>query len=62
MYYAENINLIRFDVVDDSVRAFYHFSDLVCIVFWNTTAGEGEVGDLLRPSCQPIDHTLGIFG
>ena len=56
---GQNINLVRFDMADDPVGSFDHLSNLVHVVFRNTTAGKGEVGNLLRASSQAINRAVG---
>ena len=45
---CNNVNLVLFYVVDNAVGAFNNFSDWVNVVFRNSSAGEGELRDLLR--------------
>ena len=39
---SKDVNLIGFDVVDDTVRAFDHLPNLVQVVFRHSTAERGK--------------------
>jgi hypothetical protein len=58
---GNNVQLVGFDVVDDSVRAFQNFPYLREIDFWDDAARLWERGDLLRALGEAINDSQGVL-
>jgi hypothetical protein len=58
---GDNVQLVRFDVVDDSVGAFQNFSYLREIDFWDDAARLWERGDLLGASGEAINDSQSVL-
>lgn len=61
MDYSENIYLIRFDVVDDSIRSFNDFANLIQLIFAHFLSGKREHGDLFGTPRDAVYHPSGVF-
>jgi hypothetical protein len=59
---GENVNLLRFYVVNDPIGAFDDFADGVYVILGNSAPREWILGYLLRSSGKPIDRAPGIMG
>lgn len=58
---GDNVQLVGFDVIDDSVRAFQKFPYLREIDFWDDAAGLWKRGDLLGASGEAINDSQGVL-
>ena len=47
MEYGKHVDLVGFDVVNDTVRPFDDFSDLLHFILRDRPTGQGELTDLL---------------
>ena len=61
MNHCDDIHLIWFYVVHDSVGSLNDLTNLWTLGFGNDAAGLWERADLLRPSCQTVNNSLGIL-
>lgn len=62
VYDRNNVNLVRFYVVDNAVGTLNHFPDRIEVLFRDSSAGKRELSDLLRPSGKPINRKLRKVG
>lgn len=62
MNHGEHVNLVRLDEVDDPVRPFDDFANLIHLVFGNEPTRLRERTDLLGALRQMIHRPLGVFG
>lgn len=59
--HCDDIYLIGFDVINNTIRALKDFTYLWKVGFRNGAAGLGEVADLLRSSGQTINDSLSVL-
>jgi hypothetical protein len=60
--HADHVNVIRSNMIDDSVRALEHFTDLAYRELRHDTSGKREGADLFAASGQSINHALSVGG
>ena len=58
---SDNVHLISFDVIDDSVRTFLNFPYLREIDFRDDAARLGEIANLLGASGEAINDSQGVL-
>ena len=58
---SDNVHLVGFDVIDDSVRTFQNFPYLREFNFRDDAAGLGESADLLGASGEAVNDSQGVF-
>lgn len=59
---ADHINVIRANMIDDSVRTLKHFADLAYLELRHDTPGKREDANLFAATGQSINHALGVGG
>lgn len=57
----DNVQLVGFDVIDDSVRTFQNFPYLREIDFWDNAARLWKHGDLLGSFGEAINDSQGVL-
>ena len=57
---ADHINVIRSNMIDDSVRTLEHFADLGYLKLRHDTPGKREDANLFAATGQPINHALSV--
>ncbi len=57
---SKNVDLIRLDIVDDSIGAFHDLPNLWDRKFRDFAPRQGEFSNLLGASGQPVDNALGV--
>ena len=57
----EHVDLVRLDVVDDSVGAFQHFPNLAVLKLGHGAARERELGNLLGSSGQAVNSAQSVL-
>lgn len=45
--HRKNINLVRFNIIDNSISALNYFANLVNFIFWNFSTRKGKISNLL---------------
>lgn len=58
---SDNVQLVRFDVIDNPVRAFENFPYLREIDFWDDEARLWKCGNLLGALGEAINDPQGVF-
>lgn len=58
---SDDVQLVGFDVINDSVRAFQNFPYLREVDFWDDTTRLWKRGDLLGASGEAINDSQGVF-
>jgi len=58
---GEHIDLVSFDVVDDSKGTFDYLSDLGDPEFRDFAPRQGELSNLLGASGQPVNNAQGVW-
>ncbi len=56
----QDIDLVWFDPIDDSVAAFEHLTDIVTLVFRNLSARLRMNPDLFRTTGDLVNKPLGV--
>ena len=51
MNHRQNVNLVRFDSVDDPVGPPYYLTNIFCRLLRDSSAGLRKGGDLLTTAC-----------
>src|SRR5713101_8637395 len=59
---TDHINVVRSNVINDSIRMLEHFADLAYPELWHDTPGKREDANLFAATGQPINRALGVGG
>ena len=60
MYYCQHINTVRKYLINDSVRAFNYFSDILALVLWDRSPRKWKRTYLFGAFGQSIGHLKSI--
>jgi hypothetical protein len=59
---GNHINVVRSNMLDDSVRGLEHFADLAYLKLRDDPPGKWKDANLFAATGQPMNHALGVGG